>query len=156
MASSTSSAIEMMVEKLSSKAAMGTKVAVKELTHSGIVERYVTPLIQWSHFQYSASSARVRLALWGCIVALSLPFICTLASVVMMAIGIVIVTGAAYLVMISGCLLLVGFVIVPWIYVVGSTVVAGTLVLRTVKIVIWTSATLQMLIASGSLENNKT
>jgi hypothetical protein len=71
--SSTSGAIETIVEAISTKAVVGTKIADMELTHSGILERYVTLPIQRSHKRYSTSPATVRFALWGCAVGLGLP-----------------------------------------------------------------------------------
>ncbi|KAI1316628.1 hypothetical protein EDD11_009663 [Mortierella claussenii] len=84
---STTSAVQMVVEGASAKITEGTKIALSAITHSGIVDHYLSPLVRYFHLKYQESAMHVRLGMLGCGVLMALPVICFLGALLMADLG---------------------------------------------------------------------
>ncbi|KAF9288108.1 hypothetical protein BGZ68_000796 [Mortierella alpina] len=92
-----STAVEIVLEGASAKIAQGTKLALSTLTHSGIVEHYITPVVRYFHLKYLQSSFPVRFGMCGG-AALALIPVCSFAGMLFMAsAGCLVVAGTALL-----------------------------------------------------------
>ncbi|KAF9956311.1 hypothetical protein BGZ72_002850 [Mortierella alpina] len=92
-----STTVEIVLEGASAKIAQGTKLALSTLTHSGIVEHYITPVVRYFHLKYRQSAFPVQFGMCGCAVLALIP-ICSFAGMLFMAsVGCLLVTGTALL-----------------------------------------------------------
>ncbi|CAO3566777.1 unnamed protein product [Mortierella alpina] len=92
-----STAVEAVLEGASAKIAQGTKLALSTLTHSGIVEHYINPVVRYFHLKYLQASFPVRVGMCGG-AALALIPVCSFAGMLFMACaGCLVVTGTALL-----------------------------------------------------------
>ncbi len=95
--SDDSTTVEIVLEGASAKIAEGTKLALSTLTHSGIVEHYVTPVVRYFHLKYLQSTFPARVGMCGCAVLTLIP-VCSFAGTLFMACaGCLVVAGTAFL-----------------------------------------------------------